>query len=210
MYPVAEHTHEHDTDSHLVPLSVTDLKQYLYCPRIPYFRHVLSLPRPVTYKMQHGTLQHIELDRLEQRRGLRSYGLREGRRLFHVPVTSCRLGLHGTLDLVISYPNKNSTGYLPVEFKYQEGPIRTNVKYQLAAYAMLLEEVYQTPVRDGVVYQIPTKQIRHVRITDEMRTYVEHSLSAIRHMMQKESFPDPKSRARCTDCEYRRTCNDIR
>jgi CRISPR-associated exonuclease Cas4 len=206
MYPVAER----EPVSQQIPLAVTDLKQYLYCPRIPYFQHVLTLPRPVTFKMKHGTLQHLELDRLEKRRGLRSYGLREGQRMFHVPVTSHALGLHGVLDLVIKYQSKQNTCYLPVEFKYQEGPIRTNVKYQLAAYAMLLEEVYQTPVNDGVVYQIPTQKVRHVHITEEMRIYVQHTLSAIRNMMQKESFPDPKTRARCGDCEYRRYCNDIR
>lgn len=206
MCPVAESA----PISTLIPLSVTDLKQYLYCPRIPYFQHVLNVPRPVTYKMKHGTLQHLELDRLEKRRGLRSYGLREGQRMFHVPVTSHALGLHGVLDMVIAYSGKEGNRYLPIEFKHQVGPIHTNVKYQLAAYTMLLEETYQTPLSDGVVYQIPNKNIRHVRITDDMRTFVKHTLSAIRNMMRSESFPDPKSRSRCGDCEYRRYCNDIR
>ncbi|ARU61520.1 CRISPR-associated protein Cas4 [Tumebacillus avium] len=201
MCPVAED---------LIPLAVTDLKQYLYCPRIPYFQHVLNVPRPVTYKMKHGTLQHLELDRLEKRRGLRSYGLREGQRMFHLAVTSPGLGLHGILDLVVKYEGKQETRYLPIEFKHQEGPVHTNVKYQLAAYALLLEEAYGTAVHDGVVYQIPGKTVRHVRITDEMRTYVQHTLSAIRNMMRNEAFPDPKTRARCGDCEYRRYCNDIR
>jgi len=193
-----------------VALSVSDLKQYLYCPRIPYYQHVLTLPRPITYKMKHGTLQHLELDRLEKRRGLRSYGLRAGTRLFHHRVQSAALGLHGILDLVIEAEVQGAKRYLPVEFKYQDGPVRTNVKYQLAAYALLLEEQYNTPVRDGIVYQIPTKTFRHIRLTDEMFDYVRQVLSAIRNMMRSESFPDPKSRARCQDCEYRRYCNDIR
>lgn len=150
MCPVAEREAARD----LIPLTVTDLKQYLYCSRIPYFQHVLALPRPVTFKMKHGTLQHLELDRLEKRRGLRSYGLREGQRMFHVQVSSQTLGLHGVVDLVVAYQNKGDNGYLPIEFKHQEGPIHTNVKYQLAAYAMMLEETHGTSVADGVVYQI--------------------------------------------------------
>jgi len=201
--------HEHAPFA-MIPLSVSDLKQYLYCPRIPYFQHVLSVPRPVTYKMKHGTLQHVELDRLEKRRGLRSYGLREGKRLFHVPVSSESLGLHGIIDLLIESKGTAGPLYLPVEFKYQEGAVHANIKYQLAAYALMLEETFGTPVKDGIVYQIPTRTFRHVRITDEMASYVRQSLAGIRKMMRTESFPDPKSRARCFDCEYRRYCNDTR
>ncbi|UOF92958.1 hypothetical protein LSG31_22675 [Fodinisporobacter ferrooxydans] len=35
-------------------------------------------------------------------------------------------------------------------------------------------------------------------------------VTAIRRLMREETFPEPKSRARCTDCEYRRYCNDVR
>jgi CRISPR-associated exonuclease Cas4 len=206
MYPVPNHS----SDNSLVPLTVSDLKQYLYCPRIPYFQHVMPVPRPVTYKMKHGAAQHLELDRLEKRRGVRSYGLREGERLFHLPVFSSTLGLHGVLDLVIVYEEQGQRRYLPIEFKYQEGGIHANIQYQVVAYCMLLEEQYGTPVPEGVVYQIPTRTFRRVRVTDERKTHVRNSLAAIRNMMVKELFPEPRSRARCTDCEYRRYCNDIR
>lgn len=199
-----------ESSSRPLPLSVSDLRQYLYCPRVPYFQHVMPVPRPVTYKMKHGTLQHLELDRLESRRGLRSYGLRHGERLFHVSVSSPTLGLHGILDLVIRYEWQGETRFLPVEFKYQEGRLHTNVRYQLTAYVMMLEEQYRTTINEGVVYQIPTHSFRWVKITEEMRTHVRKSLSAIRNMFATESFPAPISRARCADCEYRRYCNDVR
>lgn len=193
-----------------IELNVTDLKQYLYCPRIPYYFYVMPVPRPVTYKMKHGVQEHVELDRLEKRRGYRSYGLAEGKRLFHLQVKSETLGLYGKLDLVIEYRKKGIPHYLPVEFKHTEKGVFTNAKYQLTAYAMLLEEHFQVPVPEGIVYQIPTKTYNIVKITDAMRKYVKDSLSAIRRMMLEETFPEPKSRSRCSDCEYRRYCNDIR
>lgn len=143
-----------------VDLNVTDLKQHLYCPRIPYYFYVMPVPRPVTYKMRHGIQEHIELDRLEKRRGYRSYGLTEGKRLFHLQRKSEILGLFGKLDLVISYEKNGTTHYLPVEFKYTENDIFTNTKYQLAAYAMLLEDHFHVHVEEGIIYQIPTKTIR--------------------------------------------------
>ncbi|MFC4769548.1 CRISPR-associated protein Cas4 [Effusibacillus consociatus] len=194
---------------HKIELNVTDLKQYLYCPRIPYYFYVMPVPRPITYKMQHGVQEHVELDRLEKRRGYRSYGLTEGKRLFHLQLKSETLGLYGKPDLVITYEKKGVTQYLPVEFKHTEKGLFTNAKYQLAAYAMLLEEHFQVPVCEGIVYQIPTKAYNIIKITDPMRKHVKDSLSAIRRMMLEETFPEPKSRSRCTDCEYRRYCNDI-
>ncbi len=193
-----------------VELNVTDLKQHLYCPRIPYYFYVMPVPRPVTYKMRHGIQEHLELDRLEKRRGFRSYNLTEGKRLFHLQLKSEALGLYGKLDLVISYEKNGSTHYLPVEFKYTENGIFTNVKYQLAAYTMLLEDHYRIPVQEGIIYQIPTKSIRVIKITEAMRKYVRDSLTVIRRMLENEAFPEPTSRARCQDCEYRRYCNDIR
>jgi len=190
-------------------LNVTDLKQYTYCPRIPYYWHVLAVPRPVSYKMQHGTQAHIELDRLEKRRRLRSYGLQEGRRLFHLRLKSEALRLHGKLDLVIAYPHGDGLGYLPVEFKYSHGKAHANFKYQLAAYAMLLEEHYGVTVHEGVIYQIPTRTLQVIAITEEMRHHVRNTLAAIRRMIRHEAYPEPYSRRRCTDCEYRRYCNDI-
>lgn len=190
-------------------LNVTDLKQYLYCPRIPYYFYVMPVPRPITYKMQHGVQEHVELDRLERRRGYRSYGLTEGQRLFHLQIKSETLGLYGKLDLVITYEKKGVVHYMPVEFKHTEKEVYTNAKYQLAAYAMLLEEHFQVPVDEGIVYQIPTKTYNIIKITDPMRKYVKDSLSMIRRMMLEETFPDPWSRFRCADCEFRRYCNDI-
>ena len=48
-----------------IALKVTDLKQFVYCPRILYFTYVLPIPHPVTRKMDFGKIEHLELDRLE-------------------------------------------------------------------------------------------------------------------------------------------------
>ena len=86
----------------MISLRVSDLKQYIYCPRILYFYYVLPVPRKVTRKMEYGRLEHVEIERLEKRRGLKAYGILEGERHFHVALASTLLGLHGVLDLMIA------------------------------------------------------------------------------------------------------------
>jgi len=81
--------------------TVTDLKQYAYCPRIVFYTYCLPLIRPTTGKMDEGRLAHEEARDRERRRTLRIYGLEDARRHFDVWVASDQLGLTGRIDLVL-------------------------------------------------------------------------------------------------------------
>ncbi len=189
----------------LLPLRVSDIKQFMYCPRVVYFNYVLPVEKKVTRKMEHGKEKHLELDRLEKRRKLVEYGLEEGERRFHVRLQSDRLGLTGVLDLLLVTPK----GYFPVEFKYSTREPGLNHKYQLAAYAVLVEEQYQVQVRAGFIYASPGKRIQVVEMTPNTRLHLKRLMGAIRRMICEERMPmAPRSRARCWDCEYRRFCGE--
>lgn len=187
-------------------LQVTDLKQYEYCPRIVFYRYVMPVDRASTYKMAHGQAAEARIDRLEQRRTLKRYRLPDGRRHFHVWLTSERLGLSGKLDLLI----ESSAGWYPVDFKETAGPGRTNHRMQLCGYAMLVEEAYGCRVSEGFLYLIPGDRIERVAITDALRAQTQETMDAIRRMIVTQRLPEATNvRARCTDCEYRNYCGDV-
>lgn len=189
----------------LLPLRVSDIKQYLYCPRIIYYQYVLPVPRRVTYKMKTGLEEHFELDRLEKRRRLVEYGLDKGERRFHVRLSSERLALEGILDLLVVTPE----GHFPVEFKYTSGGPAINHKYQLVAYAMLTEEAFGEPVRTGFLYLAPSKMIQPVEMTASSKTHTVRLLGAIRRLVAEGSVPDrTRTAGRCRDCEFRNYCAD--
>ncbi|MBT9133262.1 MAG: CRISPR-associated exonuclease Cas4 [Firmicutes bacterium] len=191
----------------MISLRVSDLKQYIYCPRIIYFYYVLPIPRRVTKKMEYGRLEHIEIKQLEKRRKLKAYDLPDGTRNFQVFLQSARLGLHGLLDMTISTA---SGEVYPVEFKHSISKKGLHQKYQLAAYAMLLEDSLRKPVRYGFLYLIPTKTIVSVEITISMREHVKKALSAIRNIIASEKIPGYiRSKQRCTDCEFKNYCADL-
>lgn len=198
--------HAPDDGSAPLTLRAADLKQYLYCPRILYYTYVLPIRHRVTHKMQEGTEAHLDLDRLEKRRKLVEYGLDRGTREFHVRLYSQRLGLEGVLDLLVRSPK----GLYPVEFKHTTRDAALHHKYQLAAYALLLEDTFHEPVRAGFLYLIPGRRIRLVEITPNVRLHLHRTLSAMRRLVMREAMPDvPRSRARCWDCEYRTFCGDL-
>jgi CRISPR-associated exonuclease Cas4 len=187
-------------------LRVNDLKQYDYCPRVVYYQYVMPVERKATFKMEHGKSAEARLDALEQRRGVRRYGLPDGRRHFHVWLTSEVLGLSGKLDLLI----ESSTGWYPVDFKETTGPARPNHFVQLCGYALLVEEAYQCPVARGFIYLTPTNGIEPVEMTDELRFQTLIAADRIRDMIFSQRVPEATEvRARCTDCEYRNYCGDV-
>lgn len=187
-------------------LRVSDIKQYMYCPRIIYFTYVTPVDKKVTPKMEYGKLEHIELDRLEKRRKLREYGLREGERRFHTFLSSERLGLNGLLDMHIVV----GKDYFPVEFKNSTRRPGINHKYQLIAYAMLLEEACARPVRAGFFYMIPHKKIYPLEITPNVRDFTRSIMKKIHAIINEGVFPPaPRRPARCFDCEYRNFCGDV-
>jgi len=187
-------------------LRVSDLKQYAYCPRIVYYQHVMPVERATTYKMMYGKEAHAALEALEQRRKLRAYGLDAGERMFHLWLSSSRLGLSGKLDLLI----RTEQGFYPVDFKHTEGRPHRNHLLQLAAYALLVEERYGVPVERGFLYLIPSKDVVEVEITDALKQEVLEVIQRIHEMVRREALPPPTPvRARCTDCEYQNYCADI-
>lgn len=190
----------------LLPLRVNDLKQYEYCPRIVFYNTVMPLDRKVTFKMQRGTEAEFHLDALEKRRSLRRYKLGDGERRFHVWLHSERLGLSGKMDLLIV----SSQGYFPVDFKYTRGRPHRNHISQLAGYAVLAEEQYQTIIETAFIYLVPVGELVAIKITQELKEEVSDRLSSMREMILDEILPPPTQvRARCAECEFRNYCGDI-
>jgi CRISPR-associated exonuclease Cas4 len=193
-------------------LEVTDLKQWIHCPRIVFYRYCLPSIRPITGKMEEGILRHNEERDREERRLLRSYGLTEGERFFDVPLRSPTLGLSGRLDLVIITPARDAPEAegIVVEYKLSDRKPGQHVKLQLAAYGLMIEDLWNIPVRRGFLYQLPLRRAEPIPFTTQLKNRVRTTITSIRTTIASESLPPPPDRqAICVSCEFRRFCNDV-
>jgi CRISPR-associated exonuclease Cas4 len=191
---------------------VTDLKQYVACPRIVYYRYCLPRVRPITGLMEEGIRRHEEEDVREERRSLRNYGLSEGERSAHLALCSTELCLIGRLDLAIAAPSRESANAegIVVEYKYSEQKAGPHFALQLAAYALLLEEAWGIPVKRGYLYSIPLKRAEQIPITPHLRKKVVQTVQYIQRIVERELMPaSPSTQYRCVTCEFRRFCNDV-
>lgn len=193
-------------DAAAVTVTATDLKQWAYCPRIPFYRYVLPVRPAPTYKMQREKDIQAAVEALERRRGFRAYGMRDGERRFGLWLHSERLGISGKLDLLIL----TADACYPVDFKDTEGGPRRNHRLQLAAYALLAEEALERPAPDGFIYLVPEKRVVGLELSEADREEVRVAIREMRRMIQREELPAPTTvRARCAACEFRNYCRDI-
>jgi CRISPR-associated exonuclease Cas4 len=186
--------------------TVTDLKQFSYCPRVVYYERCLPHLRPRTFKMDAGRDQHESEQKRALRRTLHKYGVAEGRREFDLALTNPVAQLTGVLDEVVY----GADGTIcPVDYKLADA-VGSNHKVQLAAYAQLLEGATGQPVHQGYIYLIKPRRLEAVAITPALRQMVTTLLTALRTMVQEERLPPPTAnRSRCVACEFRRFCNDV-
>lgn len=184
---------------------MTDLKQYIYCPRIFYYHACLRDIRPVTRKMAHGVRAHEAEQKRAARRTMHQYHVVEGVRHFDVPVASERLGLTGQVDEVV----KTEKELFPVDYKLAKHA-GYHFKIQLTAYALLLEEMTGQRIEQGYLYLMRPREMVTVRLTKKLRRTVHEAVIQMQRIAADEMIPPPTARrTRCADCEFRRFCNDV-
>jgi CRISPR-associated exonuclease Cas4 len=187
--------------------TVTDIKQYAYCPRVIYYERCLPHLRPRTVKMDAGHRAHEAEQKRAARRNFSAYAIGSAsKRLFDEHLECSTLGLHGAIDeLVISTEGL----YFPVDYKLTK-KVSKHHRHQLTAYALLIEANYQTKVPYGYIYLIPSREMMKVTITTQLRNSVHKTLNALHKMVTTEEMPSALPRiSACVNCEFRRFCNDV-
>ncbi|MEX2689671.1 MAG: CRISPR-associated protein Cas4 [Candidatus Njordarchaeum guaymaensis] len=175
-----------------------DIRQFYYCKRKIYYRYVLKARAQPTYKMKKGLEKHLEYTSEENPRSENMFR--------NVRLESQELGLKGEIDLV----QIEGDGAKIIELKYSKmrgHRMFDDHKAQLAAQAMLLEEVMGLKVKSIEVSDIIDNSRIEIRITGYHREMVSKALNEMRKIVLEEIFPDPpENRGKCVDCEYRRFC----
>jgi len=193
-------------DSDKPHLTVTDLKQWAYCPRVVYYEHCVQDVRPRTYKMDAGQRAHRDEERKAKRRDFSAYDLPGGERRFEVELYSPSHNLIGKLDELVITPDGL---HLPVDYKLTK-TVAHNHRIQLMAYGLLLEETYAVSVPHGYILLIPARKTVKVSFTSQLRSTTLGMLITMQGMLARETLPaPPQNRVQCAACEFRRFCNDV-
>ena len=192
-------------------VSVTDIKQYIYCPRIVYFDRVLHATPMFGSQQKDSKELHEDYVSKEMRRKDAVYYSPEfvgAEKLMFTSLSSSKHSLHGNVDCII----KTAMGeYIPVEYKNMnsdKGRVCMQHKYQLVGYALLIEDNFDTTVKRAFVNYIPEKLILQFEITSTMKTFVKRVLGHIRRIIKDEELPPIRvAKYKCDGgCGHKQTC----
>lgn len=197
-------------------LTVGDIKQFFYCPRVVYFRYLVPRFKPITYKMEEGKLRQREEEKLEKRRGVSRFGLKGNSlpevaanmaKLFNVYLHSNSHGLSGLLDMALVSEREA----VPVDFKdgaFSRGRmVALHHKYQLLAYGLLLEETFRKRCPRGFAHSLEDGTTKSVAFSDGAKMFLKGKIKKMRQMILEEIFPDETPyKGRCRECEFRPLC----
>jgi CRISPR-associated exonuclease Cas4 len=208
-------------------ITATDIKQYIFCPRTVYLYHVLHISSRISQKMQKGQKVHEEIERMNHRQNSdgtprsiifhnRELDSDRAKRYFSLPLESSSLGLRGVLDLLVATAPERGMKQemIPVDFKFGRsfsGGAHKSHRFQLAAYALLVEDSFCKDVRRGYVHYIPENASVKVDFKDDLKSSTLQMIREINEMLREEKEPErAENPAKCADCSYRRFCEGWR
>lgn len=190
-----------------IPISL--LRQFCFCPRIPYFSMGMQLKVESPLWVKQGVKAHDRQQMLYKRRNLTKFGIEsQDYSLRHnVYLQSDTLFLHGVCDSILSTKDND---YI-IEFKNVERKhINFAEKIQLTAYALVYEDMFNgSKISKGFILLGNRGKTFSIDIDQELR----HKTLLIRdHIFENfEKGAIPKSSAtegKCCQCEYFNFCAD--
>jgi len=189
-------------------LSIRDILNYNYCPRIIYYEYVLRRPQVRTVKEDAGLKTHNEFVPRAKRNQMEKR-IFYNRKLFNLPLYSSKLNLQTVIDCVLM--NTHEKIAVPMQFKRGKAPpcLYRTMKYQLVAEALLIEDAFGFTCPYGLVKFLPEERTMRAETGAEEKETLKTQLREISDVLGEETFPrGPRTKNFCTDCCYhRKICN---
>ena len=192
-------------DSFNMPVSM--IRQYCFCPRIPFFYIARQLMPIAGTWVEQGIKFHEKTEMLQKRRNLSKLGITDKFSLENeINLNSDSLHMHGVCDSIIKTQNE----IFPLEFKMQEHLLQhEGSELQLCAYAMLLEEQFCIDIQYGFILYGSKGKFRQVIFSKDKRDKIKSIISSIFRDCSGGFLPATASTEKqCSQCEFLNFCAD--
>ena len=123
-------------------------------------------------------------------------------------IESKKLGLKGVIDQIEIYRE----GFVPVELKTGKAPkdgVWPGHKIQLIAYALLLQDKFNTEIKEGFVHYLDVKEKRHIVMNKFMKLEIIELVRRVNNLLSSDRLPDfEKNQNKCITCGLKADCYD--
>jgi len=178
-------------------VALSALQHYSYCPRQCALIHQEQTFTENVFTLR-GQRVHERVDQPDTRC---EAGVRIEQAL---TLYSDRLGLSGKADIVEFLADGMPR---PIEYKHGPKRQREHDDIQVAAQAICLEEMFDKPVTEGVIFHHTSRRRRVVPVTPALRAKVEALTAQVRDMLTSGKMPPPVGDAElCRGCSLLDAC----
>jgi CRISPR-associated exonuclease Cas4 len=188
-------------------ITVSDVMEYLFCPRFIDFMHCLGIPQheEKRYKVLKGRELHEAREKVNK-----SYirkKLQCVRKEVAVYLVSKQNHLKGEVDEVL-FLNDGTAAALDYKFAEFKDKVYRTHKYQSALYGLMIAANYGVEVNRGFVcYTRSNYLVKEVKLSNKDFERAITTVRAVLEVIQKGLYPEAtKNKARCVDCTYRNIC----
>jgi len=188
-------------------ITISDVLEYLFCPRFIYFMHCLEIPQhqEMRFKVLRGREVH------EEKRSINPHYLRKKigvvRREQNVFLASKEHCIKGIVDEVLFLDDGTAA---PFEYKFAEFKEKVFRTYhnQLALHAMMIQEQFNVEVTRGFICFVRSRDhVEEVAFSEKDFERAREIVQDILEIIGTGYFPKKsRSRAHCIDCCYRNIC----
>ncbi len=188
-------------------ITISDVIEYLFCPRFTYFIHCLGIPQREgrLIKVQKGRALHKSKEKTNLGYLRKRYRVTD--KLIGIYLCSKKHRIRGSMDEVLFFDDGSAA---PLDYKFAKysNHVFNTHKYQSALYGLMIAEHFNRPVHRGYLcYCRSGNKIVEIPLNEKLFQQAGDIIKNIFFIIQREEFPEVTgNKKRCVDCCYRRIC----
>jgi len=206
-------------------ISSEDIRQFIYCPRIPFFRTVIRFNPIQTPKMNIGRKIHSDVHEFTIPKVSSSDFPDQYLNLY---LQAPKLNIHGQVDLIEVIKSPEDLKNIPIFEDYLELVVNQSKgigciveiktgkaleqvplhhKAQVVFQALLVESNFNILILAGKIFYSKTENQITFPIWPKDKSWVLDSINKLKSSFNSEVIPSPTIHSgKCTNCEYWKIC----
>jgi CRISPR-associated exonuclease Cas4 len=189
-------------------ITVSDVVEYMYCPRFVYFERVLGIPQHEEKREKVIIGRNIHELKEKINKGYIRKSINAKSKYIDVYLSSKKYRIVGVVDEVVELGDGS---YSPLDYKFAEfkNKLFKTHKYQSVLYGLLIKDNFDVKVKRGyVVYVRSGNLVKEIEFKKKDFDDAVAFVNLIFDIIENEEFPDniKVNKRKCIDCCYKNLC----